>query len=89
MTNTDKRICLMCSRNLAGHPMCEHCSRLLEFDFTDATLCRCGKYHNAPSEKDPRHCRRCMGEPIPTGKPQGDPTSIVEEVEEEINEVEA
>jgi hypothetical protein len=98
----EKRICPMCGGNLDGHPHCEGCSILLESQQNDATLCRCGKHHNAPSEIDPRYCRTCRNaltleavergeivgpvtlEAIPTGRPSEDPTSIVEEAEEQI-----
>jgi hypothetical protein len=60
---------------------------LLERALNETTICRCGKYHSAPSEIDPRFCRRCMGEEVPTGQPAGEEPSMVEDgVEEEINE---
>lgn len=87
MTPTsEKRLCQMCGRNLTGHPACRGCTILLEPELNDDTLCRCGKYHNAPSVKDPRFCRKCKGEEVPTGKPMGETPSVVEDgVEEEIN----
>jgi len=60
----------MCGRavypeEVANHPRCDGCSILLEPDFNDKTLCRCGKYHNAPSILDPSFCRMCMGDEVP------------------------
>jgi hypothetical protein len=57
----------MCGRTvlpagIANHPRCEACDILLEPAFNDKKLCRCGKYHNAPSVFDPKYCRLCMGE---------------------------
>ena len=57
--------------DVANHPRCENCLILLESEFNENTLCRCGKYHNAPAS-DPRFCRMCMGEEVPTGTPQGE-----------------
>ena len=57
---------------MAKHPRCENCLILLEPEFNEKTLCRCGKYHNAPSERDPHFCRVCMGEEVPTGTPKGE-----------------
>jgi len=69
---------------------CRKCTLRLNPRMDDTTLCRCGKWHNVPSVADPRFCRRCMGEEVPTGKPTGEEPSLVEDgEEEEINESEA
>lgn len=81
--DVERRICLMCGRNLTGHTTCRRCSILLEPKPNEDTICRCGKYHNAPSERDPRLCRRCAGEEVPAGKPAGEEPSVVEDGEEE------
>jgi hypothetical protein len=83
------RHCRMCGRTIfprdvANHPTCHGCEILLEPEFNEKTLCRCGKYHNAPSEQDRHYCRPCMDEPVLTGTPQGEPVRL----EEEINEFE-
>jgi hypothetical protein len=66
--------------DLAKHPRCQGCGILLETELDEKTLCRCGKYHNAPSEADPHYCRPCMGEDIPTGTPKGEPVRVEEEL---------
>ena len=71
----------MCGRTillaeLSNHPRCLGCFILLEPELNDKTLCRCGKYHNAPSPKDRRFCRQCLGEEVPTGTPQGEPVRV-------------
>jgi hypothetical protein len=65
--------------DLARHPRCHGCEILLEPDLNEKTLCRCGKYHNAPSEEDPHYCRLCIGEAVPTGTPKGEPVRREEE----------
>jgi len=62
--------------DLSNHPRCVSCTTLLEPEFNEKTLCRCGKYHNAPSAKDSRFCRLCLGEEVPTGTPTGEPVRI-------------
>lgn len=81
------RHCRMCPltifpADVANHPLCHNCSILLEPEFNEKTLCRCGKYHNAPSEQDPHYCRPCMGEEVPTGTPKGEPMRVEEELSE-------
>ena len=66
--------------DLSNHPRCHGCSILLEPEFNGKTLCRCGKYHNAPSLADPHYCRPCMGEEVPTGTPKGEPVRVEEEI---------
>jgi hypothetical protein len=83
----------MCGRtilplDIANHPRCHGCSILLEPELNEKTLCRCGKYHNAPSEVDPHYCRLCMGEEIPTGTPKGDPVRTEEDPGEFAEETE-
>ena len=60
-------------QDVANHPLCHNCSILLEPLFNEKTLCRCGKYHNAPSAQDTHYCCMCMGEDVPTGTPKGEP----------------
>ena len=72
--------------DVAKHPKCLQCLILLEPEFNEKTVCWCGKYHNAPSLRDPRYCRRCMGEPVPEGTPRGQPERI-EEVEDILSEI--
>lgn len=73
--------------DVANHPKCKACSVLLEPEFNEKTLCWCGKYHNAPSLQDPRYCRRCKGEEIPTGTPRGRPVSTEEEEVDDRSEL--
>ena len=72
--------------DVAKHPKCLQCLILLEPAFNEKTVCWCGKYHNAPSVEDPRYCRMCMGEEIPTGTPRGQPERI-EEVSDILSEI--
>ena len=83
---TARGTCAMCDQNLAYHAHCQACTALLEPELNEKTICRCGKYHNAPSVKDPRYCRPCMGEEVPTGRPAGEEPSGVEDGEEELSE---
>ena len=76
----------MCVRHLMAHPSCHGCTILLEPELHEGTLCRCGKYHNTPSKKDPKFCRLCKGEELRTGKPAGEEPSVVEGGEGEITE---
>jgi hypothetical protein len=81
------RHCRMCGltilpANLSKQPRCDSCTILLEPEFNEKTLCRCGKYHNAPSEQDPYYCRLCMGEAVPLGTPKGEPVRVEEEPNE-------
>ena len=62
--------------DVCNHPKCKGCLILLEPEFNDKTLCYCGKYHNAPSLKNPRLCRKCMGEEVPTGRPTSQPARM-------------
>jgi hypothetical protein len=76
----------MCGRtvlpaDVANHPRCEGCSILLEPELNEKTLCRCGKYHNAPSIESPGFCRACMGDDVPTGTPKGEPVKLQEDEE--------
>jgi hypothetical protein len=64
---------------LCKHPKCIGCEKLLEPEFNDLTLCRCGKYHNAPAVADSRFCRSCLGEEVPAGTPQGEPARLTDE----------
>jgi hypothetical protein len=82
-----------CDLDLTFHPHCVRCTILLEPERNEKTLCWCGKYHNAPSMRDERLCRRCAGEKVPTGQPAGEPQVepagepfIVEDGEEEHDE---
>jgi hypothetical protein len=74
----------MCGHTVlpADHPRCKTCFMLVEPEFNDKTLCYCRKYHNAPSIRDPNHCRKCMGEEVPTGTPRGQPVRIEDDEEE-------
>lgn len=59
----------MCARTIlpacvAKHPRCAFCTILLEPEFNEKTLCRCGKYHNAPSEIDPAVIQEQLGNVI-------------------------
>lgn len=65
--------------SVAKHPRCALCLLLLEPALNEKTLCRCGKYHNAPSIVDPDYCRACMGEEAPTGTPKGEPVRMEDE----------
>ena len=85
------RHCPLCARTLSAdadetHPRCDGCDILLETEFTDKTLCRCGKYHNTPSEQDPDYCRLCMGEEVPTGVPKGELVRVIDQ-EDDDNEL--
>jgi len=62
--------CEMCYRPLYGHPRCAKCEILLERKENRLTRCRCGRYHNSPSEKNPECCRECMGEEPRCGEPK-------------------
>jgi hypothetical protein len=68
--------------DVCNHPKCHGCSILLEPELNDKTLCWCGKYHNAPSIRDPNFCRMCMGEEVPTGTPRGQPVRIQDDEED-------
>jgi hypothetical protein len=72
--------------DVAKHPKCKGCLILLEPALNEKTICWCGKYHNAPSVKDPRYCRSCMKEPVPEDTPRGQPERI-EEMEDILNEI--
>jgi hypothetical protein len=63
-------------QDVANHPKCDACDILLEPELNEKTLCRCGKYHNAPSVSYPSYCRMCMGEEVPTGTPTGEPVRV-------------
>ena len=83
------RHCRMCGltvlpANMSNHPRCDGCSILLEPELNEKTLCRCGKYHNAPSQADRHYCRLCLGEDVPTGTPKGEPVRLEEEIEDYI-----
>jgi len=80
----EKLTCKLCGEPLVSHRRCRQCGKVLETKRTWKTLCRCGKYHNAPSERDSRYCRTCKGEEEATGQPTGEPP-IVEDGKE-INE---
>lgn len=74
----------MCGRtilpaSLSRHSRCDGCSILLEYEFNEKTICRCGKYHHAPSDQDPSYCRLCMGEEAPMGDPNGEPEHTIDE----------
>jgi len=88
---TRDRFCAMCGRNLTKHPACEGCSILLEPELTRSTLCRCGRYHNAPSDRYPSYCRSCKQETPLTGKPEGEPPTVEdgEETNEYLNDLNA
>ena len=68
--------------DVAKQPKCKGCRILLEPACYEKTICWCGKYHNAPSVKDPRYCRKCMKESVPEGTPKGQPERI-----EEVSEI--
>lgn len=72
--------------DVAKHPKCKGCLILLEPEFNEKTVCWCGKYHNATSVRDPRYCRKCMGESVPEGTPRGQPERI-EEVSDILSEI--
>jgi hypothetical protein len=65
--------------DVCNHPKCLACDRLLEPEFNDKTLCRCGKYHNAPAVADSRFCRQCLAEEVPTGTPKGESPRVTDE----------
>lgn len=73
---------------LSKHQRCEGCSILLEPERNEKTLCRCGKYHNAPSASQPTFCCLCVGEDVPTGTPKGEVRvdDLSEEPEEYFND---
>lgn len=62
-----KRRCGMCMQRSNDHPRCAKCAVLLEPKENRVTLCRCGKYHNLPSENNPEFCRPCDGYPEKRG----------------------
>jgi hypothetical protein len=73
--------------DLAKHPKCLRCLILLEPEFNQKTVCWCGKYHNAPSLKNPKYCRLCMNEEVPTGTPKGQPRRLQDDEPDELSEL--
>ena len=73
--------------DVAKHPKCLQCLILLEPAFNEKTVCWCGKYHNAPSVRDPiplpeMHRRAGTG-----GNPKSCQPERIEEVSDILSEI--